>query len=264
VIPVDDKGNLDIDSFQALLSDKTKILAIAHVSNSLGTVLPLEKLIQSAHEYGALVVIDGAQAVPHMAVDVQMLDANFYCFSSHKMFGPTGVGILYGKETLLNELPPYHGGGNMISRVSFEKTEYNDLPHKFEAGTPNIAGGIGLGAAIDYIQNLGYENIGAYENELLNYALKQLKEINGLRLIGEPAEQASVISFLIGDHHPFDVGSILDKMGIAVRTGHHCTQPLMDRYGIAGTVRASFSFYNTKEEVDRLVQGIEKAKSMLG
>ncbi|MBL4576948.1 MAG: cysteine desulfurase [Flavobacteriales bacterium] len=264
VIPVDDMGNIDLQAYSALISDKTKVVAVAHVSNTLGTVLPLKEIIGRAHDYGALVVIDGAQAVPHMAVDVQALNADFYCFSSHKMFGPTGVGVLYGKEDLLNELPPYHGGGNMISRVSFEKTEYNDLPHKFEAGTPNIAGGIGLGAAVDYINALGYDNIQAYEQELFNYALKQLRSIDGLRFIGEPDEQASVISFLLKNHHPFDVGSILDKLGIAVRTGHHCTQPLMDRFGIAGTVRASFSFYNTKEEVDKLVDGIEKAGSMLG
>ena len=199
-----------------------------------------------------------------MRVDVQDLDCDFYCFSSHKMFGPTGVGVLYGKQHLLDELPPYHGGGNMISSVTFEKTEYNDLPHKFEAGTPNISGGIGLGAAIDYIEGVGYENIEVYEHNLLTYAIQELKKIKGLRLIGEPKEQAGVISFLLGAHHPLDVGTILDQLGIAVRTGHHCTQPLMDRFGITGTVRASFSFYNTKEEVDKLVAGILKAESLLG
>ena len=264
VIPVDDNGNLELGAYDELLNDKTRIVSVAHVSNTLGTVLPLKEIVEKAHDQGALVVIDGAQAVPHMSVDVQDLNCDFYCFSSHKMFGPTGVGVLYGKEDLLNELPPYHGGGNMISRVTFEKTEYNELPHKFEAGTPNIAGGMGLGAAIDYIEALGYENIEAYESDLLSYALEKLKGIEGLRLIGEPEEQACVISFLLGEHHPSDVGAILDRQGIAVRTGHHCTQPLMDRYGIAGTVRASFSFYNTKEEVDILVAGIEKARSMLG
>jgi cysteine desulfurase/selenocysteine lyase len=241
VIPVDDNGNLELGAYDELLNDKTRIVSVAHVSNTLGTVLPLKEIIEKAHDQGALVVIDGAQAVPHMSVDVQDLNCDFYCFSSHKMFGPTGVGVLYGKEDLLNE-----------------------VPHKFEAGTPNIAGGMGLGAAIDYIEALGYENIEAYESDLLSYALEKLKGIEGLRLIGEPEEQACVISFLLGEHHPSDVGAILDRQGIAVRTGHHCTQPLMDRYGIAGTVRASFSFYNTKEEVEILVAGIEKARSMLG
>ena len=264
VIPIDDRGNVIMNSLEELLSDKTKVVAIAHVSNTLGTVIPLKTVIEKAHSVGALVVVDGAQAVPHMAVDMQELDADFYCFSAHKMFGPTGVGVLYGKEKLLNELPPYHGGGNMISKVTFDKTEYNELPHKFEAGTPNIAGGIGLGAAVDYINDLGYENIQAYEHDLLAYALDKLKSIEGLKLVGEPDIQSGVISFLLGEHHPFDVGAILDRLGIAVRTGHHCTQPLMDRFGIAGTVRASFCFYNTKAEVDKLVTGIKKAGAMLG
>ena len=264
VVPVDDNGNPDLGSYNTLLTNKTKVVSVAHVSNTLGTVLPLKEIINSAHEKGALVVIDGAQAVPHMRVDLQDLDCDFYCFSSHKMFGPTGMGVLYGKQHLLDELPPYHGGGNMISSVTFEKTEYNDLPHKFEAGTPNISGGIGLGAAIDYIEGVGYENIEVYEHNLLTYAIQELKKIKGLRLIGEPKEQAGVISFLLGAHHPLDVGTILDQLGIAVRTGHHCTQPLMDRFGITGTVRASFSFYNTKEEVDKLVAGILKAESLLG
>ena len=264
VIPVDDNGNLEMGAYDELLNDKTRIVSVAHVSNTLGTVLPLKEIIEKAHNQGALVAIDGAQAVPHMSVDVQDLNCDFYCFSSHKMFGPTGVGVLYGKEDLLNKLPPYHGGGNMISSVTFEKTEYNDLPHKFEAGTPNIAGGIGLGAAIDYIEGVGYENIEIYERTLLAYAIQELKKVKGLRLIGEPKDQAGVISFLLGVHHPLDVGTILDQLGIAVRTGHHCTQPLMDRFGITGTVRASFSFYNIKEEVDKLVAGILKAGSLLG
>jgi len=264
VIPIDDRGDIMLNSLDELLSEKTKVVAIAHVSNTMGTVIPLKTVIEKAHGVGALVVVDGAQAVPHMAVDVQELDADFYCFSAHKMFGPTGVGILYGKEKYLNALPPYHGGGNMISKVTFEKTDYNELPHKFEAGTPNIAGGIGLGAAVDYINELGYENIQAYEHDLLAYALDKLRGIEGLKFIGEPDIQSGVVSFLLGTHHPFDVGAILDRLGIAVRTGHHCTQPLMDRFGIAGTVRASFCFYNTKAEVDKLVSGIEKAKEMLG
>ena len=229
----------------------------------MGTIVPIDYIIGRAHKKGAKVIIDGAQAVPHQKVDVQKIDCDFYCFSAHKMFGPTGVGVLYGKEKLLNELPPYQGGGNMISNVSFEKTEYNELPHKFEAGTPNIAGEIGFGAAIDYINEVGYENIQEYETNLVNQAVNALRNIEGLRLIGTPEERAGVISFIIEGLHPYDIGTILDQQGIAVRTGHHCTQPLMDKFKIQGTVRVSFSFYNTIEEVELLVKGIEKAKEML-
>ena len=263
VIPVLESGDLDLEAFDHLLNEKTKIVSVTHVSNTMGTVVPIDYIIGKAHKTGAKVIIDGAQAVPHQKVDVQKIDCDFYCFSSHKMFGPTGVGVLYGKEELLDELPPFMGGGNMISNVSFEKTEYNELPHKFEAGTPNIAGGIGFGAAIDYINALGYENIHRYETELVNYTVTALQTIDGLRFIGTPEERAGVISFVMDGLHPYDIGTILDQQGIAVRTGHHCTQPLMDKFKIQGTVRASFSFYNTKEEVDLLVNGIEKAKEML-
>lgn len=263
VIPVNDNGELIIEEYEKLLSSKTKIVSITHISNTLGTINPIKHIIDKAHDVGAWVIIDGAQAVPHMSVDVKDLDCDFYCFSAHKMFGPTGVGVLYGKKSLLDELPPYHGGGNMIHKVTFEKTTYHDLPHKFEAGTPNIAGGIGLGAAIDYINKTGIENIAKYEKELVEYALGKLKEIEGIVLIGKSKNRAGVISFLLSDIHPFDTGAILDQLGIAVRTGHHCTQPLMERYGIKGTVRASFAFYNTKEDVDTLVNGILKAKALL-
>lgn len=263
VIPVKESGDLDLEAFDHLLNEKTKIVSVTHVSNTMGTIVPIDYIIGRAHKKGAKVIIDGAQAVPHQKVDVQKIDCDFYCFSAHKMFGPTGVGVLYGKEKLLNELPPYQGGGNMISNVSFEKTEYNELPHKFEAGTPNIAGEIGLGAAIDYINGLGYENIQGYETNLVNHAVNALRTIEGLRLIGTPEERAGVISFIIEGLHPYDIGTILDQQGIAVRTGHHCTQPLMDKFKIKGTVRVSFSFYNTIEEVELLVKGIEKAKKML-
>jgi len=263
VIPVKESGDLDLEAFESLLNDRTKIVSVAHISNTMGTVIPIDHIIRAAHEKGAKVIIDGAQAVPHQKIDVQQLNCDFYCFSAHKMFGPTGVGILYGKEELLNELPPYQGGGNMISNVTFEKTEYNELPYKFEAGTPNIAGGIGLGAAIDYINELGYENIQAYETDLVNYATQALQEIEGLRLIGTPKKRTGVLSFILEGIHPSDVGTILDQQGIAIRTGHHCTQPLMAKFQISGTVRASFSIYNTKEEVDILVAGIKKAKDML-
>jgi len=263
VAPINDAGEIIIEEFEKSLSKKTKIVAITHVSNTLGTINPIKSIISIAHQFGALVVIDGAQAVPHMAVDVQELDCDFYCFSAHKMYGPTGAGVLYGKEELLNELPPYHGGGNMIHQVTFEKTTYSDLPHKFEAGTPNIAGGIGLGAAIDYINNLTLDNIKAHEEKLTKYAITELEKIEELRFIGNAQNRTSVISFLIGDIHALDTGTILDQLGIAVRTGHHCTQPLMKKYGVAGTVRASFAFYNTFEEVDVLVNALRKAKEML-
>jgi cysteine desulfurase / selenocysteine lyase len=263
VIPINQKGELLLDEFKKLLSPKTKLVAVNHISNTLGTINPIEEIISLSHSVGAKVLIDGAQAVAHTKVDVQQLDCDFYVFSGHKLFGPTGIGVLYGKEELLNTMLPYQGGGDMIKTVTFEKTEYNDLPHKFEAGTPNIVGGIGLGVAIDYVNSIGLENIAQQENALLHYATEQLKLIDGIRFIGEANKKTSVISFLVDGAHPFDVGTILDQLGIAVRTGHHCTQPLMDFYQIPGTVRASFSFYNTKEEVDMLVDGLKKAKQML-
>lgn len=265
VIPINDKGELNIEEFKKLLSAKTKIVAITHVSNTLGTINPVKEIIALTRKLtsGAAILVDGAQAVPHIKVDVQDLDADFYCFSGHKMYGPTGVGILYMKEKWLNELPNYQTGGGTIKTVSFKKTEYIEGPLRFEAGTPHIEGGIGLAAAIDYINAIGLENIQAYEHELLEYATEKLNKIQGLRIIGTAKEKACVISFVIEGLHPLDIGTILDKLGIAVRTGHHCTQPLMEHFGIPGTVRASFAFYNTKEEIDELVKGIEKAIKML-
>jgi cysteine desulfurase/selenocysteine lyase len=263
VIPINEKGELLMDEYKKLLCNKTKIVAITHISNTLGTINPVKEIIELAHEKNIPVLIDGAQALPHIKVDLQDLDADFYCFGAHKIFGPTGVGILYGKEKWLNEMPPYKVGGGTIKTVTFEKTEYADLPLKFEAGTPNIEGGIGLAAAIDYVNEIGLENIAAYECELLDYATAKLSAIEGLRIIGTAKEKASVISFIIEDIHPLDIGTILDKQGIAVRTGHHCTQPLMQHFGIPGTIRASLVFYNTKEEIDVLVRGIDKAIKML-
>ena len=263
IIPINQKGELRIDEYKKLLSSKTKIVAVTHISNTLGTINPVKEIIALAHEKNIPVLIDGAQAVPHMEVDVQALDADFYCFSGHKLYGPTGVGILYGKGKWLNEMPPYKVGGGTIKTVTFKKTEYADLPLKFEAGTPHIAGGIGLAAAIDYVNEIGLENISAYEQELLEYATLKLSAIEGLRIIGTAKEKASVISFVIEEVHPLDIGTILDKQGIAVRTGHHCTQPLMEHFGIPGTIRASLVFYNTKEEIDALVKGILKAIKML-
>ena len=263
VIPVDEKGDLELEQYEKLLNNNTKVVSVTHISNTLGTVNPIKKIIEKAQKHNAWTIIDGAQAVPHMAVDVQELGCDFYCFSAHKMFGPTGVGVLYGRKELLNELPPYHGGGNMIHKVTFTKTTYHDLPHKFEAGTPNIAGVIGLGAAIDYIEKTGIKNIGAYEKELLDYAIDRLQEIDQLTFIGTSINRAGVISFLLNSIHPFDTGAILDQLGIAVRTGHHCNQPLMEKFGIQGTVRASFAFYNTKDDADALINGLEKAKTLL-
>lgn len=263
IIPMNDKGELLIDAFDALLSDKTKVVAVNHISNTLGTISPVKEIITKAHKVGAAVLIDGAQAAPHLKTDVQDLDCDFYCVSAHKMYGPTGIGILYGKEKWLNKLPPYHGGGEMIKTVTFEKTTYADLPHKFEAGTPNIAGGIVFGTAIDYINTIGLDNISNYEKELLDYATSQLLEIEGLKIYGTAKNKASVISFNIGNIHPFDIGSIIDKLGVAVRTGHHCTQPIMDFFKIPGTIRASFTFYNTKAEIDVFVKAVKKAKMML-
>jgi len=263
VIPINEKGELLIDEYKKLLCSKTKIVAVTHVSNTLSTINPVKEIIELAHEKNIPVLIDGAQAVPHLKVDVQALDVDFYCFSGHKLFGPTGVGILYGKEKLLNEMPPYKVGGGTIKTVAFKKTVFADLPLKFEAGTPNIEGGIGLAAAIDYVNEIGIENIGAYEYELLEYSTTKLSAVEGLRIIGTAKEKASVISFVIEEVHPLDVGTILDKQGIAVRTGHHCTQSLMEHFNIPGTIRASLAFYNTKEEIDVLVNGIQKAVKML-
>lgn len=263
VIPMLPNGTLDMEAYEALLSDQTQLVFVNHVSNALGTINPIERILQKAHAVGARVLIDGAQAAPHIPTDLQALDIDYYVTSAHKLCGPTGIGMLYGKSEWLNALPPYQGGGEMIATVTFAKTTYADLPHKFEAGTPNIAGGIAFGAALDYMNNLGLEAIAAYENELLTYATEQLRSIEGLRIYGEAENKTAVISFLVGDIHPYDMGSILDQLGIAVRTGHHCAQPIMDFYQIPGTLRASFSFYNTFEEVDRLVAGIQKAKAML-
>ena len=263
VIPMSLKGELIIEEFDKLLTDKTKLVAVTHVSNTLGSINPVEYIIEKAHAKGAKVLLDGAQAVPHTKVDVQALNVDFYVFSGHKLFGPTGVGILYGKEEVLNDIPPYQGGGDMIKTVTFEKTTYNELPHKFEAGTPNIVGGIALGAAVDYINEIGYDFIEHQEKELLEYATERLKSVPKVKFIGEAENKASVISFLIEGAHPYDVGTILDKLGVAVRTGHHCTQPLMDFYQIPGTVRASFAFYNSKEDVDIFITALERAVGML-
>ena len=263
VIPINDEGELIMAEYDQLLSAKTKIVTVNHISNALGTINPVKYMIDKAHQVGAAILIDGAQAVPHLKPDVQALDCDFYVFSGHKMCGPTGTGILYGKEAWLNKLPPYQGGGEMIKEVSFEKTTYANLPHKFEAGTPNIAGGIVLGTAIDYMNEVGFENIQQQEEELLEYGTKRLLEIEGLRIYGTSQNKASVISFNIEGIHPYDIGSIIDKLGIAVRTGHHCAQPIMSFFEIPGTIRASFSFYNTKEEIDALVEGVKKAQMML-
>ena len=263
VIPINQHGELIIEEFEAMLNQRTRLVAVVHVSNTLGTINPVQDIIHLAHSHGVPVLLDGAQAVPHMHIDVQALDVDFYAFSGHKVFGPTGVGILYGKESILNDMPPYQGGGDMIERVTFEKTTYNVLPHKFEAGTPNIADGIGFASAIDYYSQFEESEVAAHEQDLLNYATERLLGIDGLRIIGTAANKASVISFLLADTHPFDVGTILDQLGIAVRTGHHCTQPLMDFYGILGTARASFAMYNNRDDVDHLVAGIDKAASLL-
>ncbi|MDP6922254.1 MAG: cysteine desulfurase [Lutibacter sp.] len=263
VLPMNEEGELVMERYGDLLTEKTRLVFVNHVSNALGTINPIEDIIDRAHKAGAAVLIDGAQSCPHIRPDVQALGADFYVAAGHKLCGPTGVGILYGKESWLDKLPPYQGGGEMIQEVSFEKTTYADLPHKFEAGTPNIAGVIALGTAIDYLNGIGFENIAAYEDRLLAYATEKLGQIEGLKIYGTAARKTAVISFNIGDIHPYDIGSILDQMGIAVRTGHHCAQPVMDFYKIPGTVRASFSFYNTYEEIDRLYKGLCKAKEML-
>ena len=263
VIPMNENGELILSEFDKLLSVKTKIVAVNHISNALGTINPIKYMINKAHEFGAAILIDGAQAVPHLKPDVQELDCDFYVFSGHKMCGPTGTGILYGKEAWLNKLPPYQGGGEMIKEVTFEKTTYADLPHKFEAGTPNIAGGIVLGTAVDYLNSIGFDNIQQQEKELVEYGTQRLLEIEGLKIFGTAAAKTSVISFNVGAIHPYDIGTIIDKLGIAVRTGHHCTQPIMNFFKIPGTIRASFSFYNTKEEIDVMVEAVKKAQLML-
>ncbi|MEN8798683.1 MAG: cysteine desulfurase [Flavobacteriaceae bacterium] len=263
VFPMNESGDLLMDRYEQMLNEHTKLVVCNHVSNALGTINPIEEIISMAHAVGAAVLIDGAQAAAHIVADVQSLDVDFYTASAHKMCGPTGIGMLYGKEEWLRRLPPYQGGGEMIAEVSFEKTTYADLPHKFEAGTPNICGAIAFGAALDYMNGIGFEAIAQYEDELLNYATDQLQQIEGLRIYGTARHKTSVISFNVGDLHPYDIGTILDKLGIAVRTGHHCAQPIMDFFQIPGTIRASFSFYNTREEADVLVEGIKKAVAML-
>lgn len=262
VIPMNDKGELLLDEYEKLFSDRTKLVSVTHVSNVLGTVNPVKEMIATAHAHGVPVLIDGAQSIPHIKVDVQDLDADFFVFSAHKIYGPTGVGVLYGKEEWLDRLPPYQGGGEMIQHVSFEKTTFNELPFKFEAGTPDYIGTTGLAKALDYVSGIGMENIAAHEHELTRYATARLKEIPGMRIFGEAEHKSSVISFLVGDIHHFDLGTLLDRLGIAVRTGHHCAQPLMQRLGIEGTVRASFAMYNTKEEIDALVDGIDRVRKM--
>ena len=264
VIPMHGNGELDMDAFEGLLTERTRLVSVVHVSNTLGTINPVREIIARAHAAGALVLLDGAQALPHMRIDVQDLDADFYAFSGHKVFGPTGVGILYGREELLDSMPPYQGGGDMIERVTFERTTYNTLPHKFEAGTPNIVGGIGLAAAIDYVSALDQAAFRVHEKDLLDHATTALGEIPGLGIVGTAADKASVISFNLEGQHPFDVGTLLDQQGVAVRTGHHCTQPLMDYYGIPGTVRASFAFYNNRADVEALVNATRRAAEMLG
>ncbi len=262
VIPMNDRGELLLDEYRKLFTPKTRLVSVAHVSNVLGTVNPVAEMIRYAHEQGVPVLVDGAQSVPHMPVDVQALDADFYVFSGHKVYGPTGVGVLYGKEAWLDRLPPYQGGGEMIQTVSFEKTTFNELPFKFEAGTPDFVGTTGLARALDYVSAIGMDKIAAYEHELTTYATERLMQIPGMRIFGQAKEKGSVISFLVGDIHHFDLGTLLDRLGIAVRTGHHCAQPLMQRLGIEGTVRASFGLYNTKEEIDVLVAGIERVSRM--
>ena len=263
VIPMLEDGSLNMDAYHDLVNEKTKLVFCNHVSNALGTVNPVEEIIAKAHAFNAAVLLDGAQATPHIKPDVQALDVDFYVASAHKLCGPTGVGMLYGKEKWLQKLPPYEGGGEMIATVSFEKTTYAGLPHKFEAGTPNICGGIAFGAGLDYMNAVGFDNIASYEHELLEYGTQELLKIEGLKIYGTTAEKTAVISFNVGGIHPYDIGAILDKLGIAVRTGHHCAQPIMDFYQIPGTVRASFSFYNTKEEIDIFVSGVKRAVGML-
>ncbi|MEW6508074.1 MAG: cysteine desulfurase [Bacteroidota bacterium] len=262
VIPINDEGEIDLYAYEKLITERTKLVSVVHISNTLGTINPVKKIIEIAHSKGIPVLIDGAQSAPHLKVDVQELDADFYVFSGHKVFGPTGIGVLYGKTEFLEMMPPYQGGGSMIRSVTFEKTTFDDLPGKFEAGTPNIAGAIGLGAAIDYINQFDRKVLTEYENSLLNYATEKLNEVEGLKIIGNAKEKASVISFVIDGIHPYDIGTIIDTDGIAIRTGHHCTQPIMERFNVPATARASFSFYNTIEEADMLIKGLLKVKKM--
>jgi cysteine desulfurase / selenocysteine lyase len=262
VAPMDDSGTLVLEELEQLIGPRTKLLALGHVSNALGTIHPVHRIVEMAHRRQVPVLLDGAQAVPHLAVDVQALGCDFYAFSGHKLFGPTGIGVLYGRSELLEEMPPWQGGGDMISSVTFEKTTYNKLPYKFEAGTPDIAGAIGLGAAIDYVRGLGLDAIAAHEHDLISHGTKALRDVPGLRLIGTAKEKASVLSFLLGDVHPHDIGTVLDREGIAIRTGHHCAQPLMRRLGVAATARASLAFYNSREDVDALVAGLHKVREV--
>lgn len=262
VIPMNDLGELLLDEYEKLFSDRTRIVSIAHISNVLGTINPVKEMIATAHAHGVPVLVDGAQSIPHIQVDVQDLDVDFFAFSGHKVYGPTGVGVLYGKEEWLDKLPPYQGGGEMIQSVSFEKTTFNELPFKFEAGTPDYIGTTGLAKALDYVSAIGLAQIAAHEHELTTYAMQRLGEIEGMRFLGEAAHKSSVVSFLVGNIHPFDMGTLLDRLGIAVRTGHHCAEPLMRRLGIEGTVRASFAMYNTKEEIDALVAGVDRVRKM--
>lgn len=263
-IPFSDEGVLDLEAYRQLFSGHTRIVAVNHVSNTLGTVNPVREIIDIAHEHGVPVLIDGAQAISHLAVDVQALGCDFYCFSGHKMYGPMGVGVMYGREELLDAMPPYQGGGEMISEVSFERTTYNQLPFKFEAGTPSVGDVIGLGEAIAFMQEVGLGTLAAHEDDLLRYATDRLRQLPGVRIYGTAPQKTSVLSFLVGEAHPYDVGTLLDQLGVAVRTGHHCTQPIMDRYGIPGTVRASFAVYNTREEVDAFVAALERVMPLLG
>lgn len=263
VVPILDNGELDMDSFHSLLNEKTKLVSITHISNSLGTINPIKEITEAAHKVGAKVLIDGAQSIQHKKIDVVEMDCDFYVFSGHKVFGPTGTGILYGKKELLNAMPPYQGGGDMIAKVTFEKTTYNELPHKFEAGTPNISGGICLGTAFEYMNTLDLDAVASYENELTEYAHSELAKIDGIQFIGTAKNKISVVSFVIDGIHPFDIGTLLDKQGIAVRTGHHCTQPIMDFFKIPGTIRASFAFYNTKEEIDLFIKALNRSLNML-
>ena len=262
VIPINDAGELILGEYERLLGPRTRLVAVGHISNALGTINPVEQIIAMAHRHGAVVLIDGAQAAPHMTIDVQVLDCDFYAFSGHKLFGPTGTGVLYGRQSLLEAMPPYHGGGDMIKKVTLAETTYNDLPYKFEAGTPHIAGVIGLGAAIDYVQGIGLHAIAAHENELLAYAVSAIRDIPGLKFIGTARERVSIVSFIMDGIHPHDIGTILDRQGIAIRTGHHCAMPVMDHFHVPATARASIAFYNTFAEIDKLAQGLEKCREV--
>ncbi|MGH7634614.1 MAG: SufS family cysteine desulfurase [Gemmatimonadaceae bacterium] len=264
VIPISDAGELDIEAYERLLGGRTRMVAITHVSNALGSIVPVAQIIKAAHERGVPVLLDGAQAISHLPVDVRALDCDFYAFSGHKMFGPTGIGVLYGKAELLEAMPPYQGGGDMIRSVTFEKTEYNDIPYKFEAGTPNIAGVVGLGAAVDYVSAVGREAIAVHERELLRYATRMISDISGLRIVGTAKEKAAILSFTLEGVHPHDIGTILDRQGVAIRAGHHCAMPVMQRFGVAATARASFALYNTREDVDALVAGMHEVRKIFG